>query len=119
MKTRSYMSSICVALLLSGCVTNQPKSVVQEPVSGIGNMQVIGQAEYVTVQPAGVRYRARIDSGATTCSMSALDIKRFERDGEKWVRFRLPIPSEEEGEELQKSDAMEYPISRIPGAYPA
>lgn len=113
MKMRFYMSTICMALLLGGCVTNQPKSVVQEPVSGIGNMQVIGQAEYVTVQPAGFRYRARIDSGATTCSMSALDIKRFERDGEKWVRFRLPIPSGEEGGALQKSDPMEYPISRI------
>jgi hypothetical protein len=110
---KKHMIMVSVVLLLSGCVAHNQRSVVQESASGISGLQVIGQAEYVTVLPANYRYQARIDSGATTCSMSALDIEQFERDGEKWVRFRLPIPSEEAGDELQKSDPMEYPISRI------
>lgn len=103
-----------VGLFLAGCETTEQQQTVQESVSGLAGMQIIGQAEYVTVLPAEYKYRARIDSGATTCSMSALEIKQFERDGEKWVQFRLPLPSEDGGGETVKvSDVMEYPISRV------
>lgn len=102
-----------VGLFSVGCETTEQQQTVQESESGIGRMEVIGQAEYVTVLPVNYTYRARIDSGATTCSMSALDIEQFERDGEKWVRFRLPVPAKKDGESLQKSDPLEYPISRI------
>jgi hypothetical protein len=52
-------------------------------------LTIIGQAEYVTILPLGMTQKARIDTGATTCSIHASSIKRFERDGEKWVRFEL------------------------------
>lgn len=48
---------------------------------------LLGEAEYVTVQPGNLRLDARIDSGATTTSMHATDIRSFERDGRRWVRF--------------------------------
>ncbi|MET0379296.1 MAG: ATP-dependent zinc protease [Spongiibacteraceae bacterium] len=48
---------------------------------------LVGEAEYVTIQPGNLRLDARIDSGATTTSMHATDIKSFERDGQRWVRF--------------------------------
>lgn len=48
---------------------------------------LVGEAEYATVHPGNLRLEARIDSGATTSSMHAIDIKSFERDGQRWVRF--------------------------------
>ncbi len=48
---------------------------------------LVGEAEYATVFPGNLRLDARIDSGATTTSMHATDIKSFERDGQRWVRF--------------------------------
>lgn len=58
-------SWVCLAaVFLSGCAMEPKKSVVQDAERGIGGLEVIGQAEYVTVLPANFRYRARIDSGA-------------------------------------------------------
>jgi hypothetical protein len=55
--------------------------------------------------------------------MWALDIERFERDGKEWVRFRMPLPSDNSASDakkgdvkkgdLKKSDVMAYPVSRI------
>jgi len=33
--------------------------------------------------------KARIDSGAVTSSIGVYNLKNFERDGDKWVRFSL------------------------------
>lgn len=48
---------------------------------------VLGEVEFLTVQPGGLRLEARIDTGATTSSLHAENIVNFERDGERWVRF--------------------------------
>ncbi|MDF4535811.1 ATP-dependent zinc protease, partial [Vibrio parahaemolyticus] len=34
-------------------------------------------------------FKARIDTGATTSSISAVDIVPFERGGQDWVKFRI------------------------------
>ena len=51
--------------------------------------RVIGEVEPVTLVKAGITLPARIDTGATSCSLDATNIERFERDGKKWVRFTL------------------------------
>jgi len=54
-----------------------------------GNKVVLGQTEWAYVSTVKRNFRARVDTGATTASISATNIERFERDGEKWVRFNL------------------------------
>ena len=53
-------------------------------------LTVLGAVEEVQVFPAKIILRARIDSGATTTSISAVDIQEFERDGDQWVQFNVP-----------------------------
>ena len=50
---------------------------------------LVGQLEKVRLDPPGLTYTARIDSGAEGSSLHAIDIVRFERDGKRWVRFKL------------------------------
>jgi len=50
---------------------------------------ILGQTEWVYISAAKSNYRARIDTGAATSSINAADIERFERDGQRWVRFNL------------------------------
>ncbi|HIE06848.1 MAG TPA: ATP-dependent Zn protease [Desulfarculaceae bacterium] len=67
---------------------------------------IIGETEYITIKPGNIRLKARIDTGATTSSIHALDIVRYERDGKKWVRFNLINSS---GAKIK----MNYPVHRI------
>lgn len=53
---------------------------------------VVGAEESVLITPPGFLFPARMDTGAETASLDARNIQRFERDGERWVRFDLLHP---------------------------
>ncbi len=48
---------------------------------------VVGELEHVWLDPPGIMLPARVDTGASRNSLHALKLKRFERDGDRWVRF--------------------------------
>ncbi|HDZ16113.1 MAG TPA: ATP-dependent zinc protease [Methylophaga aminisulfidivorans] len=54
-----------------------------------GNKLVVGRTEWLWLEAVNRVYEARVDTGAATSSISALDITPFEKDGKNWVRFRL------------------------------
>lgn len=62
------------------------------PAAVANKKAIIGEYERVSVNPPGFKYLARIDTGATTTSIHATEVTRFERDGEKWVSFKLHDP---------------------------
>ncbi len=49
---------------------------------------VWGYQERALLPELNLSVQAKLDTGALTASLHALDIKVFERDGEEWVRFR-------------------------------
>ncbi len=67
---------------------------------------VIGEAEWVSLPKYGMKLRARIDTGATTTSIDARDIKLQNRDGKDWVEFDIIDSS-------NKRVHIEKPVSRI------
>ncbi|MGR5243343.1 MULTISPECIES: putative ATP-dependent zinc protease [Vibrio] len=67
----------------------KPKPVkVQKTPDG---MLILGSEEWVYVPAIDQTYKARIDTGATTSSISATNIVPFERDGKDWVQFNVDI----------------------------
>lgn len=48
-----------------------------------------GRYENIKVAEIGETFKAKMDTGALTASLSAKDIELFTRDGDEWVRFRL------------------------------
>ena len=50
---------------------------------------ILGAKEWVTIDAIGKRFTARVDTGAATSSLNAVNMQEFERDGHKWVRFNL------------------------------
>ena len=50
---------------------------------------VVGETEQVWLDIVNDDFVARIDTGATTSSLSAQDITVFERDGKPWVSFNM------------------------------
>ncbi len=67
-----------------------------------GEFMVIGEAEQVTLPEYKVTWPARIDTGATTTSVHAVDIEMFERDGAPWVRFKISDADAKEVIETEK-----------------
>ena len=85
----------------------EPKPTPPTAVKSAGEkLIIIGETEYVTIKPSNIRLKARIDTGATTSSIHAVNIVRYERDGKKWVRFNLVKPT---GAKIK----MEQPVQRI------
>lgn len=91
-------------------VTPPPAPVIKPEVRHIDDKSILGQTEWVYISKLKENYKARIDTGAATSSINALDIERFERDGKKWVRFNL---SHAESDEKQLIEARVQRIAKI------
>lgn len=75
--------------------------------SDLAGKEVIGAIEWIYMDPPGRHYRARVDSGAETSSLSAADVLEFERDGDEWVRFTY------QHDDVEKPVEIELPIERV------
>lgn len=62
-------------------------------------LPVIGWREWVKLPDLGVEnIKAKVDSGARSSSIHAANLKLFDREGEKWVRFKVyPIQRSHKG----------------------
>ena len=65
-----------------------------------------GRYEYIKVAELGETFKAKMDTGALTASLSAKDIELFQRDGDDWVRFRLATKD-------ASNKVYEHKVSRI------
>lgn len=75
--------------------TKPAQKVVTEPVVEVEAKKtsdgklILGEKEWVFVPGLEENFRARVDTGATTSSISAVDVVPFERDGQDWVKFKI------------------------------
>lgn len=53
-----------------------------------------GWLENVVLEPWSLKLRAKLDTGAKTSSLHAINIERFKRNDEQWVRFQTIDPDE-------------------------
>ena len=69
----------------STCVPAEPGKTTPD-----GKM-ILGETEWMYVEEANGNFLSRIDTGATTSSLSAQDVTVFEREGRRWVKFNIPV----------------------------
>ena len=74
----------------------------------IDDKMILGRTEWIWLEAVNRVFRARVDSGATTSSLSAHHIVEFERDGKKWVRFNM-VPDDD----VDDSYEVEAPLVRF------
>ncbi|MGR5558124.1 ATP-dependent zinc protease [Vibrio fortis] len=79
----------------------KPEKVTKTPDGKL----ILGEEEWVYVPGLEESFKARVDTGATTSSISAIDIVPFERDGKDWVKFKI----EHDG---IKSQEVSLPVER-------
>src|SRR5690606_10228191 len=64
--------------------------------------QLVGEREQVLLTVIDVVLRARVNTGVTTSQLDARDIQLFERDGQRWVRFKVIDPETDTVHELER-----------------
>lgn len=70
------------------------------------NKQIYGLHEHVHLHGLDVSLKAKLDTGATTSSLSAKNIERFKRGNAPWVRFELAYKE-------APAQVYELPLARI------
>jgi hypothetical protein len=97
---RSFVGLILLSALLTGCGTLS-KGPDCPPVSNANANQasIIGEIEWVSIEPESIRQKARIDTGAQTTSIGVIAQQKYERDGEDWIAFT--IKNRQTGEETE------------------
>ena len=110
---KGFWASSTIALLLAALLFPVPALAEAPKVERVGDDTLpadkitIGNAEMVAVPLIDAVFKARIDTGATTTSIFAIDLEEFERDGEPWVRFVV------RNDETDESYALEAAVTRV------
>ncbi len=81
------------------------------PCFAVAAPQVFGWIEEGILLPETVSVKVKLDSGALTSSMDAREIKRFKKNGEKWVAYKVIVKDSDTGK--THSTAFERPIERL------
>ncbi len=69
----------------------------------------LGWLERVRLQPWDFIVKAKLDTGAKSAALHATDIKRFDKEGKPWVRFKLALDHRDPKSE---SFVVERPLAR-------
>lgn len=92
-RRRAAVALAMLLLTLCGVSTQAASSTPPAPVS----MPIFGWVEWTYIEPHHVHVKAKLDSGAKTSSLSAVNVERFKRDGDEWIRFQVPISAADGG----------------------
>jgi hypothetical protein len=117
---RKFLNLLCF-LGLAACAKENTQIVpaimphsAQEPkVVKVMPNNIIGAVERIYLPPMKSAFMSRIDTGATTSSLDAEDIKRFERDGERWVSFTIVNRDTQETYTFEKPVVKRIRVKRI------
>lgn len=82
-------------------------AVLTEDVKG---KVIVGWIEKGLILPEQTAVKVKVDSGALTSSMHALNIERFKRDGKRWVRYDVEVKDADSEEQVTMS--FERPLYR-------
>ncbi len=76
------------------------------PSTALAKKLIYGYLEPVTLYPGSISVTAKLDTGADTASLSAIDIHVYEKDGEDYVTFTVSHP------EIKKTLDYDLPLIR-------
>lgn len=112
------MRNAVIALTLTCLLLPASLALAETSPEASGEPEVMGFVEWVVMGETGIRLKARLDTGAKTSSLHAVNVEEFEKDNEEWVRFQLPLgdhedqPSEGELEHDEVILEFERPVYR-------
>lgn len=83
-KRTTQALALGLSITAAGFLPHQVAAEEQQP-------DLLGFVEWIVIQDTGLRMKARLDTGALTSSMHAVNIEAFTQGEEQWVRFDVPL----------------------------
>lgn len=74
---------------------------VSLPVASQKRPASFGWIEEGLLLPEKVSVKVKLDTGALTSSIDAKDISRFEKNGEKWVKYNVEVKDSDTGKKIK------------------
>ena len=103
-----HIRSVCLFLLTFSLMLPVGSNVAKPAIEHNKDKQITsGWLESVVLEPWQIKLRAKFDTGAKTSSLHAVDIQRFKRNGQAWVRFK----TEDKKKDLT-TKSIELPVKR-------
>jgi hypothetical protein len=117
---RKFLNLLCF-LGLAACAKENTQIVpaimphsAQEPkVVKVMPNNIIGAVERIYLPPMKSAFMSRIDTGAAYSALDAEYVKKFERDGQSWVEFKIVNRTTQEEHVFEKPIAKHMRIKRI------
>ncbi|PXX92041.1 hypothetical protein DIT71_08365 [Marinobacter vulgaris] len=110
----TFMKSIAAVLLFSPALllanSHTDKNSVPEK---------LGFVEWVVMEETGLRLKARLDTGAKTSSLHAINVEPFKKGEEEWVSFQLPLADHKDQDDADGAEVddviLEFnlPVERV------
>lgn len=69
---------------------------------------VLGRNEWAWLELLDRNLKARVDTGALSSSLHAVELQPFERDGRDWIRFRVPDEDHRDGGEVYETPLVRH-----------
>ena len=103
---------IASAAVLASEMQEVPDELPEEPTLGndLPSHLIVGWVEKARLLPEQTAVKVKVDSGALTNSMHAVNIDQFLRDGKRWVRYDVPVKDADSGEQVTMH--FEVPVYR-------
>jgi hypothetical protein len=80
------------------------------------DMKQIGWREWIGLPELGIgTIKAKIDTGARTSALHAVELQPFDRDGVKWISFHVPRPTVKQTERCETMIVDEREIKNTSG----
>ncbi|WP_235906737.1 retropepsin-like aspartic peptidase RloA3 [Pseudomonas saliphila] len=95
-KALSVAACLAATLALGNPAYAEPEVMEDDAESGaqseqLGGQVVVGWIEKGQILPELTAVKIKVDSGALTSSMHAVNIETFTRKGKEWVRYDVPV----------------------------
>lgn len=117
---QSVFKVSCLAAMLAASITfagalhaaadvNENDNQAAEEVA-VDSKFIVGWIEKGRILPEHTAVKIKVDSGALTSSMHAVNIEDFKRKGKQWVRYDVPVKDADSGELIKLK--FERPVYR-------
>ena len=79
--------------------------------------RILGWVEKVVLVEPGFELKAKLDTGANTASLHAVDIEKYKNDDEWWVRFTVEDPESDQTWEFDEPRVERVRIKQHDGSH--